>query len=398
MDNAEFFLAQNAKGDFIRYDEDIFALYSDLPSSDLQKILASIHTQINESFRTMNNDLQKSYDDEGNPVYSGGYFHAQDSRDLLERIERLERIRSRLSKTRYAFSIRAEYADRIRQCKRFVAQYRGSTIPDDLQPLEIIDVAPIFIISSSVPVTKSVETIYAQMQPIGGGSYADVYSYTDPFNGLKIALKRAKPDLEDKELLRFRQEFDTLKSLHSPYIIDVYSFNDAKNEYTMEYMDETIFDFIGKRNPSLSLNNRKRIIGQICRGLDYLHSKGYLHRDISLKNVMVKLYEDTEIVKICDFGLVKVPQSALTSLGSEIKGSLNDPDLVNVGFGHYEMRHETYALTRLCFFILTGKTNIDKQKEGRIKQFWRKGTSTKLADRFSTVDELWEVVKLLEQE
>lgn len=42
---------------------------------------------------------------------------------------------------------------------------------------------------------------------------------------------------------------------------------------------------------------------------------------------------------------------------SEIKGSLNDPDLIHVGFGNYEMCHETYALTRLCFYILTGKTN-----------------------------------------
>ena len=43
---------------------------------------------------------------------------------------------------------------------------------------------------------------------------------------------------------------------------------------------------------------------------------------------------------------------------SEIKGSLNDPDLIHVGFGNYEMCHETYALTRLCFYILTGKTNV----------------------------------------
>lgn len=36
-----------------------------------------------------------------------------------------------------------------------------------------------------------------------------------------------------------------------------------------------------------------------------------LHRDISLSNVFVKHYEDVDVVKIGDFGLVKIPESNL---------------------------------------------------------------------------------------
>ena len=117
-----------------------------------------------------------------------------------------------------------------------------------------------------------------------------------------------------------------------------------------------------------------------------------LHRDISLVNIFIKHYDDINVIKLGDFGLVKNPESTLTSLHSEMKGSLNDPDLVNVGFGNYEIRHETFALTRLCYFILTGRTNINKQKAGAIKEFWKKGTSTNINERFRTVDELFEVV------
>ena len=133
----------------------------------------------------------------------------------------------------------------------------------------------------------------------------------------------------------------------------------------MECMDETIYKFIQQNNGQLSLSSRKKIIAQICKGFSYIHSKNLLHRDISLTNVFIKHYDDVDVVKIGDFGLVKIPESNLTSLQSEIKGSLNDPDLVNVGFGNYEIRHETFALTRLCYFILTGRTNIERQKDGK---------------------------------
>ncbi len=72
--------------------------------------------------------------------------------------------------------------------------------------------------------------------------------------------------------------------------------------------------------------------------------KGLLHRDISLTNVFIKHYDDVDVVKIGDFGLVKVPDSTLTSLQSELKGSLNDPDLINVGFANYDMCHETFTV------------------------------------------------------
>ena len=80
---------------------------------------------------------------------------------------------------------------------------------------------------------------------------------------------------------------------------------------------------------------------------------------------------------------------------SDKKGSLNDPDLINVGFVNYEMCHETFALTWLCFYILTGKQNYDRQKEGTIKQFWEKGTNPNKAKRFAPVDELWNAVQAI---
>lgn len=200
-------------------------------------------------------------------------------------------------------------------------------------------------------------------------------------------------------MLRFKQEYDVLKSLSSPYVIEVYSYDTENNEYTMEYMDETVCDFIGKyigkHARELSLGKRKNIIFQVCRGLEYIHSKGILHRDLSLTNVFIKHYDDVDVVKIGDFGLVKLPDSNLTSLLSDVKGSLNDSDLINVGFGNYEICHEIYALTRLCTFILTGKSRINDLPDGALKRFWERGTNPDRTKRFVDVDELRRAVQAI---
>lgn len=393
MAQIEAYLKRRTQEDTIRYLDDFLELYSFVPNVDLRKLFASFHTRLNEIFVIMNNDIGKSADDDGNPVYTGGYFHAQDSRDFLSIVDSIEEFKGKLRSTEYAFFIDPIYANRIHKCMQFVAKYRGSTIPEGLAPIEIIDLEPVFQFNKSVAVTQSEKILYANLRSLGEGSYARVFSYIDPFYQLPIVIKRAKPDLDKKELERFRQEFEVLKTLKSPYIIEVYSYDVAKNEYTMECMDESIYKFILRSNTTLSLEERKKVIFQICRGLKYIHQRGLLHRDISLTNAFIKHYEDVDVVKIGDFGLVKVPESTMTSLQSDIKGSLNDPDLIHVGFANYEMRHETYALTRLCFFILTGRTNIDRQKDGAIKQFWLQGTSTNIEERFESVDDVLKAVQ-----
>ena len=383
----------------LSYLEDIYDLYNTVPNEDLRCLLAIYHTQLNNWFAVLNSDLRIGYDDVGEKQYLGGYFHAQDSRDFLSLLDEIDRLRTKCTSTEYAFRLTEDsYDDAIRRCRRFIVKSGGSTIPEGFSPIEIVDLSPIFHLSKSVAITQDKKTLYAHLKSVGEGSYARVFSYIDPTYNIPVILKRARPELDNKEIARFRQEYDVLKTLHSPYIVEVYTYDDLNNEYTMEYMDESIYDYIRRVNATLTLSERKNIIAQICRGLSYIHSKGLLHRDISLTNVFVKHYEDVVVVKIGDFGLVKLPESTMTSMYTELKGSLNDPDLIHVGFANYEMCHETYAITRLCYFILTGRTNVEKQKEGAIKRFWNKGTSTDRSVRFTSVDEIMQAVRAITEE
>lgn len=396
MSYIESYLSREA----IRYElSSFYDIYDAIPNSDLRKILAALHTRLNHWFVTINGDLRIEYDDTGNKLYSGGYFHAQDSRDLLQVFNDIDHLKGKLKNTPYEFLLSNDtYDAAIRHCKRFVVSSGGSTIPIGFEPIEIEDVKPIFKIKNSIEILQDTQKVYAELKFIGEGSYAQVFSYKDPTYHIRVALKRAKADLDNKEIARFYQEFKVLKSLSSPYIIQVYAYNNIKNEYTMEYMDENIYNYIARNNSKLTLGERKKIIAQVCRGLEYMHSKKLLHRDISLSNVFVKHYENMNVFKIGDFGLIKTPESSLTSIYSEIKGSLNDPDLINVGFAKYEMCHETFALTRFCYYILTGRTNISNQKEGIIRQFWNKGTSTNRSERFQNVREVWSFIQQITEE
>lgn len=382
----------------LSYQDDLLELYAFVQNKNLRTLLASYHTQLNRLFAILNEGIQVEYDEDGNRLYKGGYFHAQDSRDLLSVMDAVEQLRKKCRSTEYAFNICATYSDAIRRCRRFVVKMNGSTIPEEMLPIEIIDLSPVFQLVESISISQNKQILSSSLKLIGEGSYAQVFSYTDPIYSIPIILKRARPNLDNKELTRFKQEFETLKKLHSPYIIEAYTYEDAKNEYTMEHMDETIYKYIQRKNGQLTLIERKKIIAQICKGISYIHSKNLLHRDISLTNILIKHYDDVDVVKISDFGLVKLPESNLTSLQSEVKGSLNDPDLVNVGFGNYEIRHETFALTRLFYYILTGRSTPEKQEHGAAKDFWCKGTSPNKADRFSTVDEAWETIKHITDE
>ena len=340
------------------------SLYNDIGNDYLGNIFASFHYKLNELFRLINQEITRTFNDDGEEYNKGGYLHAQDGRDLLDLFDTIDAFTHELKRTDYEFEINKEYVNQMRECKNYVRKYGGTHIPDGTNQITLLENEPIFVIQSSIVIKRDNGSIAVTKNTCGIGSYADVFYYVDPLYNMKIAVKCAKPELTYKELQRFKREFETLKGLCSPYIIEVFTYNDERNEYTMEYMDKTIDKYISE-NRDLSLKQRKAIIYQICKGFKYIHSKGLLHRDISLTNIMVKRFDDVDVFKICDFGLVKMPDSQLTSQESSVKGALNDPDLIRMGFDNYEIRHETYALTRLFCFILTGTTTGDLQMNGK---------------------------------
>lgn len=355
-------------------------LYDDISNIDLKNLLAILHQEFNRLFKYM---------------FSKGnnHFNAIESRQLLAYIKLYEDLQYVLKDTGLSFKINDDYQNFIQQCKDFLKESGGSTIPTDLKRIRLIDYEPIFIMQRTVKVSTNESARRYPIKLIGKGSYASVFKYKDEFYDKNFIIKRANDELDEKELERFKKEFLTMKELKSPYVLDVYRYDDINKEYYAEYADETLCDFIDKNNSKLTIEQRKNIAYQVFKAFSYIHSKGYLHRDISLSNVLLITYDDVIVVKISDFGLVKEENSTLTSVDSEVKGSLNDSNLSIVGFSKYSIEYETYALTRLILFIMTGKRNLEKVDNPKIKDFVLKGINPDISKRFKSVEEMKEYFK-----
>lgn len=352
-------------------------LYNSISNEKLRISFSTLHTRLINLFDSMNNRLPTT--DEP------AHFWADPSRELIQTIEIIEALERSLKKSEFAFSINEYYREKLSFCKTFLSKSGGSPIPPNTEKMELYYTIQIFSPQNSIVIEN--QTNISDLQLIGEGSYAQVFKYFDKFYNKTFALKRAKKDLNAKELERFRREYDQMNVLSSPYVLEVFAYNMANKEYVMEFMDVSLDKYISTNNAKLSFQERVKLGTQIIRAFSYIHSKKILHRDISPKNILLKKYDDVVVVKIADFGLVKIIESDLTAEDTDFKGYFNDPSLRIEGFNTYNVLHETYALTRILYYVLTGKKSTEKAS-ANMRNFIEKGLNSNKNLRFKNIDEL----------
>lgn len=353
------------------------ALYDSTSNDKLRILFSTLHARLIKLFDSMNQRLPT--------IDDFAHFWADPSRDLIQTIEIIDALELSLKKSAFAFVIDKYYRERLSFCKKFLSKSGGSQIPPHTEKVELYYTIPIFHSQNSITIEN--QNNFYNLNLIGEGSYAQVFKYFDKFYIKEFALKRAHKNLDKKEIERFRREYDQMRALRSPYILEVFCYSEENKEYIMELMDISLDNHISINNTKLSFKERVQLGMQIIKAFSYIHSKKILHRDISPKNILLKKYDDVVVVKIADFGLVKVVESDLTSADTNFKGYFNDPSLVVEGFDKYDVLHETYALTRILYYVLTGKTRTDRASEN-MKDFIEKGLNSDKTLRFKNVDEL----------
>lgn len=377
--NFDFYLEDLYNNLNVIEDDDLVLkrLYLDIENEYLRVILSVLHKRFNNLYEFM---LRKRNVNK--------HYNAYQSNLLIDCINKFDELKEVLEKEKGIHIVLDKRYDNINKfCKTFLKETGGSKIPDNLPEIKLIKYDKIFCFGECVEIDNIYNKKYS-LQKIGNGSYATVYKYKDEFYNKYFAVKKANGNLNKEEIERFKREYEIMKKLSSPYVLEVYNYDERKNRYFMEYADESLYNFI-KKNRNLLEIIRKNIVNQILRAFEYIHSKGFLHRDISLTNVLIKKYENNLIVvKIADFGLVKIEDSTLTKTDTEVKGSLNDPSLRIDGFKNYNLKHELYALTMLIFYVMTSEYYCGNADNMEIKKFMNKGLNPNIEKRFSSVEEL----------
>ncbi|WP_438017395.1 protein kinase [Sorangium sp. So ce315] len=174
---------------------------------------------------------------------------------------------------------------------------------------------------------------------------------------------------------RFFLEASILARLQHPNIVTVFDYGRVENMeperyfMAMEFLEgETLFRRLRKAG-RLSAPDAMGIARQIARGLREAHKHGVVHRDLKPSNVMLVPGEDTgELVKILDFGLVKVladDSEELTQQGSFL-GSPRFMSPEQISHGKVDLRTDVYSLGVIVYQMLCGKVPFEAQNSVQI--------------------------------
>lgn len=196
------------------------------------------------------------------------------------------------------------------------------------------------------------------LRGIGRGGMSVVYRARDEATGELVALKMMSYRLiyDSGALARFHQEADILHGLDHGNIARLKRLFQAYNTYflVMELCDGVDLGRLVRSRERLPESQVRPILGQLARALEYVHQRGFVHRDLKPGNVMITRDGD---VKLTDFGIA-VPEVVLDTPGAATRHAVaGTPAYMapeQFTGGPLDRRTDIYALACLAYELLTG--------------------------------------------
>ena len=235
------------------------------------------------------------------------------------------------------------------------------------------------------------------IKPIGKGSFGQVFLTTKRGTQQQFATKKIQKSvaLQEKVKKYFNNEIFILRNVSHPNIIKLYEIKQTLNNFYL------VFELCNGGGLSSCLEKYKKnndnkpftqeiaqhIIKQIVSGIQYLHNKKILHRDLKLDNILVHFEneEDKENmlkckIKIIDFGFARYLNDdvlAQSVLGSPINMS---PQILmkmrkidnNKSFG-YDQKADIWSLGTICYELLIGFPPFDAKNYEELTSKIQKG-------------------------
>ena len=155
---------------------------------------------------------------------------------------------------------------------------------------------------------------------LGVGGMSTVHLAFDQRLERYVAVKLLAEHLADDPAFvsRFRREALSAARLVHPNIVQVFDsgFDEGQHRHfiVMEHVPGDSCAELLRDRGHLDVEQGVEIISQACRGLDYAHRNGVVHRDVKPGNLLVS---EAEVVKLADFGIARATdQASITQVGS----------------------------------------------------------------------------------
>ena len=168
---------------------------------------------------------------------------------------------------------------------------------------------------------RTIESLYDLGGIIGHGGTSLVRAAIRRSTGEMFAAKI----IMKHELLRERRllgELLLLRKLKHPNIVSLHDIFETDSEIylVMEYCaGGELFDRVVEKK-TYSERDASEIIFKLLQALEYLHSKGIIHRDVKPENVLLAGKSDDVDVKLSDFGLARILKPNAGSMSTSSSG------------------------------------------------------------------------------
>ena len=193
---------------------------------------------------------------------------------------------------------------------------------------------------------------------LGSGAFGEVWLVVDRALGAERAVKLVRPErLHDPT--DFYAEPHALVALKHGHIVEVHdagTLQDGRIYIAMEYVPEGSLEdqFQGSVVP---VETALRVVADACRGIEFAHSRGYIHRDVKPANL---LRADKGTTKVSDFGLAT--RTAGTGAASPYGYVIHcAPEVIDPG--ETTPKTDVYALGMTLYRLLNGDSFLPDTAE-----------------------------------
>jgi hypothetical protein len=190
---------------------------------------------------------------------------------------------------------------------------------------------------------------------LGRGAMGTVHLGEDAVLGRRVAVKElvGAPALRLEARERFLREARALAQISSPHVVQVFDlYGEGDRQFlSMELCEGGSLAARLRTSGRLSAEEAARLGAQIAEALAAAHGRGVIHRDLKPANVLFAGGD----VKVADFGLARIGDSAMTREGA-VMGTPFYMAPEQTRGAAVDARADLYALGCVLFEMLSGRT------------------------------------------